>query len=70
MKIFNQLKDILQDYNLENVAYHSGVATSTLYKWMDGTTKTPHLRTFVTVAKAIGFEVHLVRGQQVLKVAA
>jgi len=63
MKAFEELKDILKNYNLETVADVAGVHFTTLYNWLSGKTKNPHLRTFIKVAKAMGFEVMLRREQ-------
>ena len=59
--IFNQLKDILAEYNLESVAYTAGVSLSTLYYWLDGHTQKPRLDTICKVAAAIGYELTLAK---------
>ena len=72
MKIYEDIKSELKGYNIESVAENSGVAPATIYFWLNGTTKKPRLDTVVRVAKAIGYELQLVKvsGKYKLKVAA
>ena len=70
MKIFNQVKRELRNYDILDVAEQAGVHYTTLYHWLDGRTKTPHLRTFLKVAIVLGYEIQLARIQGQLRIAA
>lgn len=61
LAIFEELKDILYEYNSQSVAESAGVATSTIYFWLDGQTRKPRLDTIVKVAAAVGYELRLVK---------
>lgn len=58
-KLFTQLKTELALYDVASVAKAAGCSQATLYFWLDGTTKCPHLRTFCRVADALGLELSL-----------
>lgn len=64
IKLFEDLKGILNGYCVESVAEASGVATSTLYFWLDGKTRKPRLDTIVKVADALGYQLQLVERSQ------
>ena len=57
--IFDELKDILQEYVVADVALVAGVGEATIYFWLDGTTRKPRLDTIVKVAAALGYELRL-----------
>ncbi len=57
--VFEELKDLLAEYDLKSVSDTSGISLSTLYLWVDGKVRFPHLRTIVRVAEALGYEVVL-----------
>jgi len=59
--IFEELKGVLEGYNLESVADIAGCAHGTLYNWMSGETKSPRLCNIINVAKAVGFTIKLIR---------
>jgi DNA-binding phage protein len=67
IKIFEEVKDILKDYSIQSVADVSGVRTSTMYFWLDGTTRCPRLDTIVKVAKAMGYELQLAKTEKAQK---
>lgn len=60
ISLFEEVKDILDGYNIQSVSDTSGVATATLYFWLDGTTRLPRLDTVIRVADALGYELVLV----------
>ena len=62
--LFGELKDELRKYNIGWVSMKSKVAKATMYHWLEGKTKSPHLRTALAVANAIGFEIHLVKSKK------
>ena len=61
MKIFQELKGILEGFNLDSVAAIAKVSPVTLHYWLTGATRFPHLRTVVKVAYALGYELRLVQ---------
>ena len=61
VKAFDQLKELVWEYNIEYLAGAAGVCQATLYNWCDGTTQHPRLTTVVKVAKAMGYEVTFVK---------
>lgn len=61
IEMFEDVKAEMADTNFEWLANRSGVSQPTLYNWHNGKTKRPQLGTFLKVAKALGFEVHLVK---------
>lgn len=60
LEVFDELKDILNGYNIQSVSDVSGVAVCTLYFWLDGTTRKPRLDTVIKVATALGYELRMV----------
>ena len=60
-EVFEQLKDIMRGYNVEDVAYNAEVAPSTIYFWLEGKTRFPRLNTIIKVAYALGYELKLVK---------
>ena len=61
ISLFEELKDHLAGYNIKSVSDLSGVATPTLYFWLDGTTRKPRLDTIIKVAQALGYELQLIK---------
>jgi len=61
IQLFEDLCNELYGYSVESVADSANVAPSTIYFWLDGTTKKPRLDTIVKVANAIGFDIQLVK---------
>lgn len=59
-KVFLDLIADLRGYELKSVAQNAEVNLSTIYFWLDGTTRTPRLDTFIRVAEAIGYNVNLI----------
>lgn len=71
MKVFDRVKDeIAAHWNVDVLADEAGVAPATIYFWLSGKTKTPHLRTFIKVATAMGYRVDLVREKVRLRAVA
>lgn len=62
IEIFEDIKGMLNAYNLCSVAFSAGVAVSTVYNWHNGKTKAPRISTFIKVARALGYEVKLIHG--------
>ena len=62
--MFEELKDILQQYNLESVADASGVHWTTLYSWLNGRIKSPYISTVAKVAEAVNYELVLQRKEK------
>lgn len=58
--IFEDVKGILQSYNVKSVSDLSGVAVPTIYSWLEGRVHKPRLDTIVKVADALGYELRLV----------
>jgi len=58
--IFEELKGILNGYNIDSVADVADVAASTIYFWLDGRTRKPRLDTVLRVAEAVGYTLQLV----------
>lgn len=61
---FDDLISELNQYDFSDVAFRAGVSQSTLYNWVNGKVTGPHMRTFINVAKVIGFDIVLVRQSQ------
>jgi len=61
VKAFDQLKELVWEYNIGYLAGAADVCQATLYNWCDGTTQHPRLTTVVKVAKAMGYEVTFVK---------
>jgi len=61
LKLFAELKGDLQYWNVDWVAQEAGVATSTIYFWLEGRTMYPRLDTITKVARAIGYDIQLVK---------
>ena len=62
--IFLQVIDELQeytDYGKRDIAEQAGVHWTTLYYWIAGRTQKPRLDTVCRVARALGFDLSLVR---------
>ena len=53
--VFEDLKAQVRLYDVRSLAQSAGVAPSTLYFWLTGRTKRPHLPTVVSVARAVGY---------------
>jgi len=70
LTVFDDLKAELRGWNTRSVAQTAGVATSTVYFWLEGKVKTPRLDTVVKVADAIGFELTLRRKGRALRAVA
>lgn len=70
IKLFEDLKGELRNWNVDSVAKEAEVAPSTIYFWLDGRTKKPRLDTIVKVSKAIGFELRLVKIHNKLRLVA
>lgn len=51
------------------IADEAGICLATLYNWCHGTTFNPRLNTVIKVAKALGYEIQLVRTAKLKKVA-
>ena len=56
---FGELKEALNDYDIESVASAADVHVTTLYHWLDGRTTGPRITTMQKVAKAIGYKIVL-----------
>ncbi len=67
-RVFKELKDELAMYDVQSVADLAGVHFTTLYNWLEGKTKSPHLRTFCSVANALDMTVALERTASRLRV--
>jgi DNA-binding phage protein len=61
LKIFEEVKKELAEYNIQWVSDESNVSTATLYFWLDGTTTQPRFTTVVKVARALGMSLVLQR---------
>jgi len=64
MKVFNQVLHELNKMEARQrntLADVADVSRATLYKWQVDPPVSPHLRTFVSVAEAMGYEVRLVK---------
>lgn len=59
--IFEELKEIMLAYNVNDLANVSGIGVSTIYFWLDGTTRKPRLDTICKVAHALGYELRLTK---------
>ena len=64
MPIFEELKEELQDWNIESVAECAGVSNACIWYWLEGKVKKPRLDTIMRVADAIGFDLKLVKRPQ------
>lgn len=58
-KLFIELCELLQGWNIISVANAAEVSPTTIYYWLDGTVNLPRLDTIVKVAEAIGYELVL-----------
>jgi len=70
MKIFQQIKSELKQYELKDVAEYAEVSVQTLRNWIDGKVENPHLRTITAVADALGYNVVLEKQGTVFTLAA
>ena len=61
LEIFEQIKEIIEDYNFAYLSEESGVSEPTLYNWINGYTKKPRLDTITKVANAVGYRIRLIR---------
>ena len=70
MEIFDQIRNEVAEYHVGSLAKEAGIAPATLYFWLEGRTKSPHLRTILKVAHVLGYDLELVkRKTQLRKVA-
>lgn len=60
-EIFEELKKILRQYNIVEVAEESGLHFTTLYGWLDDTTFQPRLSSMLAVLPVLGYELVLQR---------
>lgn len=67
MRVFNELRTLIFEYNVEWLSANSGVTDATIYNWLSGKTKKPRMDTVTKVANAIGWDVQLVLVQKVSK---
>lgn len=65
---FEVICEELANWNFKYVSYKANCSTTMLYSWINGKTKSPHMRTFISVANAIGFTITLNKDNQVTKV--
>ena len=61
LPIFEELKEELQEWDVESVAECAGVSNACIWYWLEGKTKKPRLDTIMRVADAIGFDLKLVK---------
>ena len=61
LQVFEELKTLLTFYEIREVANCANVATSTIFFWLSGRTKSPRLDTFTRVSDAVGFKLELIR---------
>lgn len=60
-EIFEQLVEELEKHQDEFaiIAYNAGVSVTTLYNWVNWQVSCPQMRTFIPVAKELGYDVVL-----------
>ena len=63
--IFEELKDIISDYNPRWIELECGVTDQTIYNWLSGKTRKPRLDTIAKVARSVGYELFLGKIQTV-----
>ncbi len=61
LAVFEELKDLLFDYEVRSVSELSGVSKATIYNWLEGKTRKPRLDTILKVAEALGYTLTLHR---------
>lgn len=69
MDIFDEIKEVLYVTDVKWVAENSGVSTTCIYFWLDGTTQLPRLDTITKVAECLGFDLRLVKKALLKQVA-
>ena len=70
-EVFLQLLDVLGEPDwpeLERIAEVAGVSPHTIYNWCYGPVLSPHLRTIVAVASAVGYDLVLKKKAPKLRV--
>jgi len=67
VRLFLDLLVCIQDsgFSVDALANEAGVASATLYFWLDGKTRHPRIDTVYKVARALGMDVRLYRTHKV-----
>lgn len=59
VKVFNDIKSVLWYSDVDNIASKANVHRNTLWNWLYGNTKNPHIKTLIKVAKVLGYDIAL-----------
>jgi len=66
MQLFEQLCNIINSYNVNWLSEESGVSSQAIYFWLSGKTRKPRLDTIFKVARAVGWNLTLIKERAVL----
>ena len=58
--VFHKVLELLNDYDIRDVAFWAEINIGTLYNWKNKKVKVPHLRTLSKVAYVLGYKIELV----------
>lgn len=64
MSLFNEVKKVLEMYDIASVAEHAEVSDQTLYNWLNGRVKSPYIGTLVRVADVLEIDIVAVTKRQ------
>jgi transcriptional regulator with XRE-family HTH domain len=61
--VIDKLRTVIKDENenYENISAKSGVTVSTMMQWFHGNTKRPQFATVMAVARALGYDLELLK---------